>query len=114
MEIKTWFLNITRNIKVFLAYKILFTVQGGNLLRKLLIIILVVFLSGCGNTLVVEFARVNEINENSIIIENGGGEITKIEVPSDYDFTFKKNTEYFFRYEILHSNKAVLVNAETF
>ncbi|WP_153731818.1 hypothetical protein [Sporosarcina obsidiansis] len=82
-------------------------------MRKLLIILLVVFLSGCGNTLVVEFARVNEINENSITIENEGGEITDIEVSSDYDFTFFKNTVYFFRYEILHSNKAVLINVET-
>lgn len=82
-------------------------------MRKLIIIILVFCLSGCGNTLVVEFARVNEINEDSITVENEGGGITEIEVPSDYDFTFEKNTVYFFRYEVPHSNKAVLVNVET-
>lgn len=72
-----------------------------------------VFLSGCSNPLVAEFATVNEINKDSITIENEGGGITEIEVPSDYDFTFEKNTIYFFRYEILRSKKAFLINVET-
>lgn len=81
--------------------------------KILLLITCTIFLFGCGNTVVAEFAIVNEVNRNSIVIENYGGKITEIVIPLTYDFTFEKNKEYFFEYEILKSKKAVLISVES-
>ncbi|MFC5589243.1 glycosyl transferase [Sporosarcina soli] len=68
---------------------------------------------GSSNTTVAEFAIVNEVNKNSIVIENWGGEITEIDISSTNDFTFEENKDYFISYEILKNKKAVLISAET-
>ena len=78
----------------------------------LLLIVSVIFLFGCSNTLVAEVAIVKEVNENSIVIENWGGETTEIVISPTNDFTFEVNKEYFFNYEVYRSKKAVLVSVE--
>ncbi|WP_238600715.1 glycosyl transferase [Metasolibacillus meyeri] len=80
--------------------------------KILLLIISAIFLFGCGNTIVAEIATVNEVNKNSIVIENLGGKTTEIVISSTDDFTFEENKEYFFKYEILKSKKAVLISVE--
>ena len=85
-----------------------------NFLKKLLFLVIsAIFLFGCSNTLTAEFAIVNEVNKNSIVIENSGGRTTKIEIPSTNDITIEENNEYFFRYEVLKSKKAVLISVES-
>lgn len=87
---------------------------GDEILKKILLLIIsAILLFGCSNTITVEFATVNEINKNSIVIENSGGIITKLEIPPTKDFTFEENNEYFFRYEVLKSKKAVLISVES-
>lgn len=79
----------------------------------LLLFITAIFLFGCSNTIVAEFAIVNEVNESSIVIENWGGKTTELVISPTNDFTFEENKEYFFKYEILKSKKAVLISAES-
>ncbi|MEG0258333.1 MAG: glycosyl transferase [Lysinibacillus sp.] len=79
----------------------------------LLLIISAIFLFGCSNTIVAEFAIVNEVNKDSIVIENWGGKTTEIVIPPTNDFTFEENKEYFFEYEIFKSKKAVLISVES-
>lgn len=81
--------------------------------KVLLLIISTIFLFGCSNPMVAGFAIVNEVNKNSIVIENWGGEITEIDISSTNDFTFEENKEYYFRYEILKNKKAVLISVES-
>lgn len=81
--------------------------------KVLLLIISAIFLFGCSNPMVAEFAIVNEVNKNSIVIVNWGGKTTEIDTSSTNDFTFEENKEYYFRYEILKNKKAVLISAES-
>ena len=84
-------------------------------LKKIQVLIVsTIFLFGCSsNTLVAEFAIVKEVNENSIVIENWGGETTEIVNSPSNDFTFEVNKEYFFNYEIYRSKKSVLISVES-
>lgn len=81
--------------------------------KILLLIISAIILFGCSNTLVAEFAVVNEVNKNSIVIENWGGKTTEIVISPTTDFNIEENKEYFFNYEILKSKKAVLISVES-
>lgn len=78
----------------------------------LLLIISIIVSFGCSNTIVAEFAIVKEIKENSIVIEDWGGETKEIVVPETNDYTFQINKEYFFNYEVKKSKKGVLISAE--
>lgn len=85
-------------------------------MKKILLLFIVstISLFGCSsNTLVAEFAIVKEVNENSIVIENWGGETTEIVISPTNDFTFEVNKEYFLNYEVYRSKKAVLISAES-
>lgn len=80
----------------------------------LLLIVPVIIWFGCSTTVIAEFAVVKEIKENSIIIENWGGETKEIAIPKNHDYSFESfevEKEYFFNYEI-KSKKAVLISAE--
>ena len=77
-----------------------------------LLIVSIIFLFGCSNTLVAEFAIVKEVNKDSIVIENWGGKTTEIVISPTNDFTFEVDKEYFFKYEVYRSKKAVLVSVE--
>lgn len=82
-------------------------------MKKILILIIsAMFLFGC-NTIVAEFAVVNEVKENSIVIVNSIGNTTEIVISPDNDFTFEVNKEYFFKYEIINSKKTVLISVES-
>ncbi|MER1989577.1 MAG: glycosyl transferase [Solibacillus isronensis] len=78
----------------------------------LLFIVPVIIWFGCSTTVIAEFAVVKEIKENSIIIENWGGETKEIAIPKNHDYSFELEKEYFFNYEIKKSKKAVLISAE--
>ncbi|MGA4518445.1 glycosyl transferase [Solibacillus silvestris] len=78
----------------------------------LLLIIPIIVSFGYSNTIVAEFAIVKEIKENSIVIEDWGGETKEIIVPETNDYTFQINKEYFFNYEVKKSKKVVLISAE--
>ncbi|MFL0583792.1 glycosyl transferase [Solibacillus silvestris] len=78
----------------------------------LLLIIPIIVSFGCSNTIVAEFTLVKEIKENSIVIEDWGGETKEIVVPETNDYTFQINKEYFFNYEVKKSKKDVLISAE--
>ena len=77
-----------------------------------LLTVFIIFLFGCSNTLVAEFAIVREVNKNTIVIENWGGETTEIVISPTNNFTFEVDKEYFFNYEVYRSKKAVLVSVE--
>ncbi|MBL3728340.1 glycosyl transferase [Lysinibacillus sp. HST-98] len=79
----------------------------------LLLIVSTIFLFGCSNTIVAELAIVNEVNKNSIVIENLSGKTAEIAISPTNDFIFEENEEYFFRYEVLKSKKAVLISVES-
>lgn len=81
--------------------------------KGLLLIICVILLFGCSNTLVSEFAVVKKVNKNSIVVENLGGQTTEVAISPTTDFTFEENKEYFFKYEIHKGKKAVLISAES-
>lgn len=83
-------------------------------MKKILLLLSVstIFLFGCSNTIVAEFAIVNEVNKNSIVIENSGGQTTEIAISPTNDFTFEENKEYFFQYEVFKNKKAVLISVE--
>lgn len=78
-----------------------------------LLILSTIILFGCSNTIVAEFAKVKKVNENSIVIEDWGGETNEIILSPTNDFTFEVNKEYFFRYEVYRSNKSVLISVES-
>ena len=78
----------------------------------LLLIVPVIIWFGCSNTVVAEFATVKEFKENSIIIQNWGGETKEIVIPKTNDYSFEVEKEYFFNYEVKKSKKAVLISAE--
>lgn len=83
-------------------------------MKKLLLLLIVpiIIWFGCNNTTVAEFAIVKEIKDNSIIIEDWGGETKEIVNPKTYNYSYEINKEYFFIYEVKRSNKAVLISAE--
>jgi PBP1b-binding outer membrane lipoprotein LpoB len=81
--------------------------------KILLLIISAIFLFGCSNPMVAGFAIVKEVNKNSIVVENWGGQTTEIDISSTNDFTFEENKEYYIRYEILKNKKAVLISVES-
>lgn len=83
-------------------------------MKKLLLLLIIpnIVSFGYSNTIVAEFAIVKEIKENSIVIEDWGGETKEIIVPETNDYTFQINKEYFFNYEVMKSKKVVLISAE--
>lgn len=105
--------SINEQFNLTISYKKLY-MKELIFLNKIFLILIAstIFLFGCSNTLVAEFAIVKEVNEYSIVVENWGGETTEIVIPPANDVTFKKDKEYFINYEVDRSKKAVLVSAE--
>lgn len=83
------------------------------LLLLLLLIVFTIFWFNFSNTTVAEFATVNEVNKNSIVIVNSIGKTTEIVISPTNDFTFEKNKEYFFKYEVFKNKKAILISVES-
>ncbi|WJY28060.1 glycosyl transferase [Sporosarcina trichiuri] len=81
--------------------------------KTLLLILSAFFLFGCSHSITGEFATVTQVNQNSVVIENGGGKITEVDIGSDLDFPLEENKEYFFRYETTKRGKSTLISVET-
>jgi len=82
------------------------------LIMLFLLLVCTIFWFGFSNTTVAEFATINEVNKNSIVIVNSIGKTTELAISPTTDFTFEENKEYFFKYEVLKSKKAILISVE--